>query len=296
MSAACSPFRSTHRARGDECAARGRGESQQAGDGWSHTAIRRCSAKTRCCSQGAPLRKSGPRVGHGCSASESLRPLEAAANYWHPEVARELMRQLGIKGYGGASGGRRALQFAAHENQMQILEMVTDAGVVDEGSSALRAAVILGCKAPVKFLLQQELSTSGDGAYVSALDRHGEAPLAYAVRHCPYRSGFCSTRIARLLVDAGVDTMSAARLTNCQGDGTFNGTPLALATHMLREKKTCGEHDATKEQLHGWRASGACCCGWRWFARSLGCGRSSALSSPTMLQRIQARSRRFRPR
>lgn len=54
-----------------------------------------------------------------------------------------------------------------------------------------------------------------------------------------------------MLIDAGADTTSAVRLTAMHVGSTvlFNGTPLALATLSLHEKKV-NEEAATKEQLN----------------------------------------------
>ncbi len=61
----------------------------------------------------------------------------------------------------------------------------------------------------------------------------------------------CSTRVVRLLVDAGADTTSAFRITNTAGgDFVSNITPLDLTHRCLCTKKVDWT-DATEEQLHG---------------------------------------------
>ena len=58
------------------------------------------------------------------------------------EVAKEVIRQVGIEGCGGASGGVDALVCAAEHNHPDVLVVLTDVGVVDTGSALVYAA---GC-------------------------------------------------------------------------------------------------------------------------------------------------------
>ena len=50
-------------------------------------------------------------------------------------------------------------------------------------------------------------------------------------------------------MDAGAHTTSAVRIVDSAGGRVFDGTPMALTTRSLREKKT-GRTKATEEQLH----------------------------------------------
>ena len=119
---------------------------------------------------------------------------------------------------------------------------LTDSGVVDTGQALITAAKY-GGEVSVKFLLQQEKGNTKDlHIYVNACCCLGNTPLSNGIAGA-------SPRTVRLLVDAGADTTSAVRTTD-GGEVVFNGTPLALATRYLREKKVKDGEDATEDQLH----------------------------------------------
>ena len=185
------------------------------------------------------LARRDPRTGQ-----EDGLPLEMAVQNGHSEVVRELVRQVGIEGCGGESGGMSALQMAAMTQDLAIMTVLMDAGVVDNGK-ALTSAIRVGKERSVKFLLHPlEGKSIGDqAAYANFQGLGGRTPLLYALGI----GGFSppSPRIVQLLVDAGADTESALRLT----DVSWNAPPLAVATRMLREKKIDGKA-ATEEQLH----------------------------------------------
>lgn len=82
-------------------------------------------------------------------------PLEAAAQHGHAAVVVELIQQLGIKGCGGASGGVEALGQAAQNDRVDVLAILTEAGVVDTGR-ALTGAAIYSREVSVKFLLHHK--------------------------------------------------------------------------------------------------------------------------------------------
>jgi len=124
------------------------------------------------------------------------------------------------------------------------MTVLTDAGVVDDGTS-LMTATAHGREASMKFLLQQR--KGDEAACVNYRDSLGETPLVCATGLLGYSSP--SPRIVRLLVNSGADTSSAVLVTNTEGEVEFNGTPLTCATSALREKKIAGK-DATEEQLY----------------------------------------------
>ena len=188
-------------------------------------------------------------------SGEPSLPLDDAAFNGHSEVVRELIKQVGIKGCGGATGGGNALQVAAQSGQVETMATLMDAGVVDTGAALVNAAG-WGGEAAVKFLLQRrQLAGSRTGVveYVNFRDRFGLTAL--------FRSFTCiddtsseesevvlrlvSPRVARLLVDAGADTTSEIQATD---DVNF-GTPLAFINECLLEKKI-REFDATEEQMY----------------------------------------------
>ena len=170
-------------------------------------------------------------------------PLDVAADNGHSEVVRELVHQVRIEGCGGASRGRDALCIASQHQHLDILIMLTDAGVADNGRALFKAAAH-DRELSAKFLLQQR--KGDEAAYVNYRNDHGLRPLLLAMG----MAGSPSPRFVRLLVDAGADTTLAVRITDTEGGVLFfSKTALATASRMLREKRIA-DKDATEEQLH----------------------------------------------
>lgn len=177
-------------------------------------------------------------------------PLDEAAGNGHTEVVRELLQRFGLKGCGGASGGIDALSMAARHTQVDTMEMLTDAGLIDNGE-ALIIAASFGRFVSAKFLLKKwrGCRTRGEEqdeeAYANGFNKFKVGPLLNAVGLL----GYPAPRIVRMLVDAGANTESTLRLTDKGGKVIVDGTPLAFAEYHLREKKVQGR-DATEEHLH----------------------------------------------
>ncbi|CAM9324689.1 unnamed protein product [Scytosiphon promiscuus] len=172
-------------------------------------------------------------------------PLDVAAQSGHPGVVQALIRQFGIAGCGGESGGVDALTYAAQEHHTHVLAMLAEVGVVDNGV-ALHAAVQSGREASVKFLLKQHGNTAGKpGAYANVLDDSGSTPFLRGIAACRPRSA----RIMRLLADAGADTTSAVQVRRPFVGVAFDDTPLALVTNYIRENRV-DARPATQEELH----------------------------------------------
>lgn len=186
-----------------------------------------------------------------------LVPLDSAARFGHLEVVRELIRQVGIEGCGGDSGGLSALENAAENGHVDIMAMLADAGVVDTGKVLVNAAR-QSWEAEVKFLLQRrqlEGSPTDLVGYVHSLDEYDATPLFNTIDGFDNSSDsphhLISARVVRLLIDAGADTSAAVRVMNEAGseDVYFDGTPLAFTIDCLANKRVGGEKGATEEQM-----------------------------------------------
>lgn len=195
--------------------------------------------------------KSDPLLTVQNSEGGQFNPLEVAAELGHSGVVRELLQKVGIEGCGGASGGYDALWSAAQGQHVDVMRLLTDAGVADTGK-VLNIAAGAGLEASVKFLVQQQPAgkSSDRGSCLDVRGVFGTMPLIRSIVFCHPRS----PRIVQLLVDAGVDTTSAVPiprhlLDEVQAGHFVNITPLALTTSCLRERKLQG-NDATKEELH----------------------------------------------
>lgn len=238
------------------------------------------------------------------SGQMELVPLDGAAGGGHPEVVRELIQQFGIKGCGGDSRGVDALSRAAQEQYMDIMAMLVEAGVVDNGT-ALFIAVRHGGEASVKFLLQQrqQQGETVKSAYIDARAQFGATPLICSIE-AEVRS--CSPRVVRLLVDAGADVRRSVRIEDVMGRVVFNDTPLAFTNRRLVEKKT-GRKDSTEQQLYGLegirrlllRVQAVYAVSWLWpssaapaigrIAEGNGCAMPTSTAVPILRQRTRER-------
>ena len=177
-------------------------------------------------------------------SGDTYVPLDLASQNGHSGVVRELVQQGGIEGCGGASGGIDALRLAAMNQHVDIMITLTEAGVVDIGT-ALATAAGYHSELSMKFLLQQR--KGDEAAYVNYRSTIGEMPLLFAIGVGGNSSP--SPRVARLLVDAGADTISPVPAANTEDEVIFNETPLVFTSRMLREKRIAGE-DVMEEPLH----------------------------------------------
>lgn len=214
------------------------------------TALHRCALLGHADATRELLRaKANAMLTTSAEAGITFVPLDLAANNGHSAVIRELIQHVGIGGCGGASRGKVALQAAAQLQRMGIMAMLMEAGVVDNGE-ALSLAACHGRETSVKFLLRQQKARNpaGTRAYLEARDRNGRTPLFCCIAFCP------STRIVRLLIDAGADTSAAVTITDPLGARAFNNSPLAWTRLHLEVLQTVNGKPATEEQLDRLRA------------------------------------------
>lgn len=172
--------------------------------------------------------------------------LECAIDKGHVEVVREVLR-LGIEACGGASRGTSAICRAAKNQEIDVMVMLRDAGVVDTGV-ALSVAINGGREKSVMFLLRQAWVAPG-GAYLNS-DGFNQRSNSSMFRLTPlcHAVGCAFPRIVRLLLDAGADEKATAR-TTCMSGMALDETPLAMATRNLAAK-IIQEKPATEAQLH----------------------------------------------
>lgn len=185
--------------------------------------------------------------------AQPIAPLAIAAQNGFNDVVRELLQHGGLRGIRGALSGIDALSRAAGFGHVDVVATLADAGTFDDGQALLNACGA-GHEDCVIFLLllQQRVGNKNVAyrgrVYLNLTDGSsaGRTPLLESIdvginKHC-------CPRIARLLVDAGADTMRAIKFTRKGGDRVVHETPLEFTTRKLEEKKVAGEA-ATEEQL-----------------------------------------------
>ncbi len=172
--------------------------------------------------------------------------LECAIDKGHAGVVREVLR-LGIDACGGASRGGGALCRAAKHENIGMMSMLRDAGVVDKGM-ALTVAINGGREKSALFLLRQEWAVPGS-TYLErdASDERHQQPSAFRMTPLCHAVGYAFPRIVRLLLDAGADETATARVTFVAGF-LLEETPLEMATRYLGAK-IIQEEPATESQL-----------------------------------------------
>lgn len=194
------------------------------------------------------LAGAGPLLARTGEPGSELVPLDAAAHNGHKGVVHELVRQLGIRGCGGSSTGVNALRLAAQKGYLDIMSILTNAGVADTGM-ALVAASICGTEACMKFLLRQQLGlplADRIGYIDNTLDPSGATPLLGSIG----TAGGSYPRIARLLIEAGASPTLPVRLPGF-GERHLDGiTPLTFTNECINgHDKLGGDKDAAGKQL-----------------------------------------------
>ncbi|CAM9334115.1 unnamed protein product [Ectocarpus fasciculatus] len=189
--------------------------------------------------------KADPQLQRTATSGNTCVPLDILARRGDTDAVRELIRHVDIEGCGGPSRGVDALTPAARDKHVDIVVMLTDAGVVDTGG-ALIAAADYGGVVSVKHLLQRQRHTSAERkAYVNTPGLFGATPLLWSIQACRP----CSSRIARLLIDAGADTISTVAMADVLASGRMAYTPMEITMRRIRRKKVEGTQDITDEQL-----------------------------------------------
>ena len=195
--------------------------------------------------------KAHPSLTAVLSSGLPFVPLDVMAEYGHLDAVREMIQEVGVDGCGGASGGVDALQLAAKGQHIDVMAILTGAGVIDTGR-VLSFATMIGRKPAVMFLLHQQKKRTrniNEGIrYVNNTGALGTTPLYHMIDIDG--DNLHSPPAVRFLIDTGAITTSVFRNMYLRGTETpFDGTLLALVNHRLRYKKVGGK-DATAEQLN----------------------------------------------
>lgn len=171
--------------------------------------------------------------------------LECAIDQGHAEIVREVLR-LGIGACGGASRGGGALCRAAKKENIGMMSMLRDAGVVDKGL-ALSVAINGGREKSVLFLLRQEWAAPGSSYLERDASDERRQPSPFRMTPLCHAVGYAFPRIVRLLLDAGADETATARVTFVAGMA-LDETPLEMTNRYLGGK-IIQEEPATESQL-----------------------------------------------
>ncbi len=159
-------------------------------------------------------------------------PLEAACTLDRVQMVRDLIQHVGIARCGGPTEGRLALTSAAKQQNIDVMSILSEAGVEDKGW-ALCVAVEYGREDSVKFLLHK----AGDDAMLYATlscDNDGWPPLRICLRDTSLKLFSC--RIVRMLLDTGLDVQFAV-------GGNIAAYITVITSLICAKKKSAGNAD-----------------------------------------------------
>ena len=175
-------------------------------------------------------------------------PLDMASQNGHIDTVRDFLERFGIKGCGGPSGGVDALHYAAQDQHLDVMELLTEVGVVDTGMGLI-AAIGYGRVGSVRFLLRQRKlrqRNRGDDvrAYVNdSRDAQGRTPVYRCVLECPQ----AAPRIIQGLVEVGADVASPVPVPVPDEDVLTLYTPLGVANILKEREEDRGEAKSEKK-------------------------------------------------
>ena len=125
----------------------------------------------------------------------------------------KLALEHGLDICGGPSRGLAALHNATRGGHVEVMRVLTDAGVRDTSCSALVVALFLGRRDATRFLLKHYKRNSISDVY-------GTMSLMFTIIHNSQWS--FSPKMVRWLIDAGVNTKVVAKPVEC-GSWVFVG-------------------------------------------------------------------------
>lgn len=139
-----------------------------------------------------------PMNSGGFAFGQTCLPLDMGVENGNPSVVRELIQRFGIRGCGGESLGGDALNQAVYFENLEIMALLVNAGVVDTGE-ALRTAAKFGRVGPTRFLLARQYfrGFNDTASYANSRDIRGETALICAIDSA---RGLPCPRTVRLLL------------------------------------------------------------------------------------------------
>lgn len=148
--------------------------------------------------------KTNPLLAPANASGDLFYPLDVASQDGHSDLVWDMLEHVGIEGCGGQTDGVDALHYAAQDQRLDVMVLLTEVGVVDTGIGLL-AAVGYGRAASIRFLSrQQEVrhQASGVRAYVNdTRDPQGQTPVYRGVLQSPQ----AAPRIIHCLIEVGAD-------------------------------------------------------------------------------------------
>lgn len=158
-----------------------------------------------------------------------MSALEKAAFRGHYDTVQRMLSRVGLEGCGGASRGVKALELAAGADQVEVMQLLTEAGVRDTGT-AFVCAVIGKHRKSILFLRKQYERDSLDHINNGAKSS-GPTLLICAIRNYKYKF---APKLVRWLLDAGASTTTSVTMVDDDGYEAHNGSALeCMRTHRL---------------------------------------------------------------
>lgn len=169
-----------------------------------------------------------------------MSALEKASLRGHYDAVQRMLSRIGLEGCGGSSRGVKALELAAGADQVEVLQLLTEAGVRDTGT-AFVCAVIGKHRKSILFLRKQYERDSLD--HINKGDKSsGPTLLICAIRNYKYKF---APKLVRWLLDAGASTTTRVTMVDDDGYEVHRGTALeGMRIERLAPVENGGRLDA----------------------------------------------------
>lgn len=174
-----------------------------------------------------------------------MSALEKASFRGHYDAVQRMLSRVGLEGCGGASRGLKALELAAGADQVEVMQLLTEAGVRDTGT-AFVCAVIGEHRKSILFLRKQYYRDSLD--HINKGNKSsGPTLLICAIRNYEYKF---APKLVRWLLDAGASTTARVTMIDDDGYEVHRGTALeCMRSERVAEVENGGRLDAISRLL-----------------------------------------------
>lgn len=160
-----------------------------------------------------------------------MSALEKAAARGHYDAVERMLSRVGLERCGGASRGVKALELAAGADQVEVMELLTEAGVRDTGTAFFCA--LMEKKRNAMLFLRKQYERDSLDHINKGTKSSGPTLLISAIRSYEYKF---APKLVRWLLDAGASTTTRVTMVDDDGYEVHRGT----ARECMRIQRLAG--------------------------------------------------------